>query len=121
MTNPVASVISDPFYSGAAVLTTKFLHERPDVAERVVQVIDKATNMVNADFDKYKAIIPTYTPIRPEQLGLIAKPYLRSFRDLNEIDMNSYQAFVNVFEKEGVLETPINVREKILKASDFKS
>ncbi len=121
MTNPVASVIADPFYSGAAVLTTKFLQERPDVAKRVVEVIDQATDMVNADFDKYKAIIPKYTPIRPDQLGLLAKPYLRPFHDLNEVDMNSYQAFVDVFVSEGVLTAPIKVREKILKGTDFKS
>jgi NitT/TauT family transport system substrate-binding protein len=121
MTNPVASVIADPFYSGAAVLTTKFLAERPDVAKRVVEVIDQATDMVNANFDNYKTIIPQYTPIKPEQLGLLAKPYLRPFHDLNEVDMNSYQAFVNVFAKEGVLQSPINVREKILKLTDFKS
>jgi NitT/TauT family transport system substrate-binding protein len=121
VTNPCEAVISDPFYSGAAVLTTKFIRERPDVARRVVEVIDQATDMVNADFDKYKQIIPKYTPIKAEQLGLLAKPYLRPFHDLNEVDMNSYQAFVDVFAKEGVLKTPINVREKILKLSDFKS
>lgn len=121
LTNPCSQVISDPFYSGAAVLTTKFLRERPDVARRVVQVIDEATDMVNANFDKYKSIIPKYTPIKPEQLGLLAKPYLRPFHDLNEVDMNSYQAFVDVFAKEGVLKTPIKVREKILKLADFKS
>ena len=120
MTNPVASVIADPFYSGAAVLTTKFLHERPDVAKRVVEVIDQATDLVNADFDKYKSIIPIYTAIKPQQLALLAKPYLRPFHDLNEVDMNSYQAFVDVFVKEGVLQTPIKVRVKILKTADFK-
>lgn len=121
VTNPCESVISDPFYSGAALLTTKFLRERPDVAHRVVEVIDQATDMVNANFDKYKSIIPKYTPIKPDQLGLLAKPYLRPFHDLNEVDMNSYQAFVNVFVKEGVLKSPINVRDKILKLGDFKS
>ena len=121
VTNPCESVISDPFYSGAAVLTTKFLHDRPDVAHRVVEVIDQATDMVNANFDKYKSIIPKYTPIKPEQLALLAEPYLRPFHDLDEVDMNSYQAFVDVFAKEGVLKTPINVRDKILKLTDFKS
>jgi NitT/TauT family transport system substrate-binding protein len=121
MTNPVAMVIADPFYSGAALLTTKFLKERPQVAKRVVDVIDQATKLANADFDKYKAIIPKYTPIRAEQLASLAKPYLRGFGDLNETDLHSYQAFVDVFQKEGVLTTPINVREKILKVSDFGS
>ena len=62
--------------------------------------------MVNADFEKYKPIIPKYTPIKEEQLGLLAKPYLRAFKDLNETDMKSYQAFVDVFIKEGVMRRP---------------
>lgn len=121
MTNPVASVIADPFYSGASVLTTKFMKERPEVAKKIVKVIDEATDLVMADFEKYKVIIPKYTPIKEDQLGLLAKPYLRPFHGLNEVDLNSYQAFVDVFVKEGVLTEPMNVREKILKMSDFGS
>jgi NitT/TauT family transport system substrate-binding protein len=121
MTNPVASVIADPFYSGAAVLTTKFMKERPAVAKKIVEIIDKATDLAMANFEKYKAIIPKYTAIRKTQLDLLAKPYLRPFRGLNETDMNSYQAFVDVFVKEGVLKKPMDVRTKILKLSDFDS
>lgn len=119
MTNPVASVIADPFYSGAAVLTTKFIKERPEVAKKVVAVIDKATEMVNAEFDKYKPIIPKYTPIQPDQLSLVAKPFLRPFNDLNDTDLDSYQAFVDIFHADGVMKSKMNVREKILKMEDF--
>lgn len=121
MTNPVASVIADPFYSGAAVLTTKFMNERPQVAKKVVEVIDAATDLVNADFEKYKAIIPTYTAIQESQLHLLAKPYLRPFYDLNETDLNSYQAFVDVFFKEGVMPEKMDVRTKILRPADLSS
>ncbi len=117
--NPVAMVIADPFYSGAAVLTTKFIKERPDVARKIVAIIDEATALAMADFDKYKAIIPKYTAIRETQLDLLAKPYLRSFSDLNETDLNSYQAFVDVFFSEGVMKKKMDVRTKILKESDF--
>ena len=58
VTNPVARVIADPFYSGAAIMTTKFLKERPEVARKVVEVIDEATDLVNANFAKYKPILP---------------------------------------------------------------
>jgi len=121
MTNPVAQFIADPFYSGVALLTTKFLKERPQVAKKVVEAIDEATRLANADFDKYKRIIPKYTPIRAEQLDLLAKPYLRPFGELNDTDLNSYQALVDVFQKEGVLQSKIDVREKILKKTDFGS
>ena len=119
ITNPVASVIADPFYSGASVMTTKFLKERPDVARRVVAVIDEATDFVNANFVKYRSVIPNFTPIKPDQLELVAQPYLRGFKDLNDTDVKSYQALVDVFIKEGVLVGPLNVRDKLLSKADL--
>jgi NitT/TauT family transport system substrate-binding protein len=119
MTNPVASVIADPFYSGASVMTTKFLTERPDVARRVVAVIDQATDLVNADFAKYKAVLPAYTPMKADQLDLVAQPYLRGFKDLSDTDIKSYQALVDVFISEGVVQGPINVRDKMLTKADL--
>ena len=119
MTNPVAAVIADPFYSGASIMTARFLKERPDVARRVVAVIDEATDLVNANFAKYKAAIPTYTPIKPDQLELLAQPYLRGFKDLNDTDIKSYQALVDIFIKEGVLAGPLNVREKLLTRAEL--
>ena len=114
MVNPVAAAIADPFYSGASILTTKFLKERPLVARRVVEVIDRATDLVNADFEKYKTAIPNYTPIKEDQLSFLAQPYLRGFKDLDDTDIKSYQALVDVFIKEGVLVGPLNVRDKLL-------
>jgi NitT/TauT family transport system substrate-binding protein len=119
MTNPVAAVIADPFYSGASIMTAKFLKERPQVAKRVVEVIDRATEMVNADFAKYKAAIPKYTPIKEDQLASLAQPYLRGFKDLNAVDIKSYQALVDVFIKEGALAGPLDVKDKLLTKADL--
>ena len=114
VTNPVSKVIADPFYSGASIMTTKFMSERPDVARRVVAAIDEATDIVNSDFAKIKTVIPKYTPIKDDQLALLAQPYLRGFKDLNDTDLKSYQALIDVFIKEGVLAGPLNVRDKLL-------
>lgn len=119
VTNPVAMHIADPFYSGVAVLTTKFIKERPEVARKVVEVLDEATRLAMANFDKYRAILPKYTAIRPDQVDLVAKPYLRGWKELNDTDIKSYQALVDVFHKEGVLQKPMNVRDVILKPGDF--
>ena len=119
ITNPVAAVIADPFYSGASIITTKFLRERPLVAKRVVAVLDEATDLVNANFEKYKTALPTYTAIKKDQLEFIAQPYLRGMKDLNEIDIKSYQALVDIFAKEGVLQSPINVKDKLLTKADL--
>jgi NitT/TauT family transport system substrate-binding protein len=120
MVNPVGQTIADPFYSGVSLLTARFIKERPEVARKVVEVLDEATRLANENFDKYRAVLPKYTAIKPDQISIIEKPYLRAFKDLNETDMNSYQAFVDVFYKEGVLKEKIDVRTKILKWSDFE-
>ncbi|HEY0292323.1 MAG TPA: ABC transporter substrate-binding protein [Hansschlegelia sp.] len=121
MTNPVEGVIADPFYSGASLITTRFLKERPAVAKKVVEIIDQATDLVNADFAKYKAILPKYTAIREDQIPFVAQPYLRGFKDLNDTDIASYQALVDVFAKEGVLSAPVDVRAKMLTSADLGS
>jgi NitT/TauT family transport system substrate-binding protein len=90
------------------------LKERPLVARKVVEIIDRATDLVNADFEKYKSAIPKYTPIKADQLALLAQPYLRGYKDLNDTDIKSYQALVDVFIKEGALVGPLNVRDKLL-------
>lgn len=119
MTNPVEAVIADPFYSGASLVTTKFLKERPDVAKKVIDVIDQATDLVNADFAKYRAVLPKYTAIREDQLLSVAQPYLRGFKDINDTDIASYQALVDVFTKEGVLSGTVDVRSKMLTPADL--
>ena len=49
----------------------------------------------------------------------MAQPYLRGFKDLNDTDVKSYQALVDVFVAEGVVPGPINVREKLLTKADL--
>jgi NitT/TauT family transport system substrate-binding protein len=119
MTNPVAMFIADPFYSGVSVLSTKFIKERPVVAKKVVEVLDEATRLANKDFDKYRPIIAKYTAIKPDQVQLVAQPYLRAYKDLNDTDIKSYQALVDVFHKEGVLKERVDVRTVMLKPTDF--
>jgi NitT/TauT family transport system substrate-binding protein len=120
MTNPVAAFVADPFYSGVAVLTTKFIKERPAVARRVVEVIDQATDLAMKNFDKYRAIIPKYTAIKPDQVQFVAQPYLRGFKDLNATDVASYQALVDIFHKEGVLKEKFDVKNVLLKTGDIR-
>jgi len=119
ITNAVAQYISDPFYSGAAILSNKFIAERPEVAKRVVQVIDEATKRVNQDFDKYRPVLSKYTSLKPDQVGYVAQPLLQSFASIGKTDIDSYQKFVDVFYKEGVLQKSINVKTLILDGSQI--
>jgi NitT/TauT family transport system substrate-binding protein len=119
LSNPMSQAVSDPFYSGVSLLTTKFMKERPAIAIRVVEALDEATALAEANFDKYRPILPKYASVKPEQVGIIAQPYLRPWKGLDETDLKSYQAFVDVFRKEGVLKADFDIRPFILKAGDI--
>jgi NitT/TauT family transport system substrate-binding protein len=119
MTNPCASVIADPFYSGVSVLTTKFIKERPKVARKLVNVLDEATRIANTEFNRVRPYFAKYTAIKGDDVRIIAQPYLRTWSELNDADINSYQALVDVFQKEGVLKERMDVRSVLLKASDL--
>lgn len=119
ISNPCASVIADPFYSGVSVLTTKFLKERPKVARALVNVLDQATRLANTEFDRVRPYFAKYTAIKGDDVRVVAQPYLRAWNELNDTDIGSYQALVDVFHKEGVLKERIDVRTVLLKPSDF--
>lgn len=119
MVNPCAQVIADPFYSGVSVMTTKFLKERPQVARKLVQVLDQATRVANTEFDRVRPYFAKYTAIKGDNVRIIAQPYLRAWNELNDIDIKSYQALVDVFHKEGVLKERMDVKTVLLKASDL--
>ena len=114
-----ATVIADPFYSGVSVLTTQFIKQRPQVARRLVNVLDEATRVANTEFDRVRPYFAKYTAIKGDKVGIIAQPYLRAWRELSDTDVASYQALVDVFQKEGVLKERMDVRSVLLKASDL--
>jgi len=52
-------------------------------------------------------------------LHWLRSPILRGFKDLDDTDIKSYQALIDVFIKEGVLAGPLNVRDKLLSKADL--
>lgn len=119
MINPCSSIIADPFYSGVSVLTTKFIKERPLVARKIVTVLDEATRIANTDFARVRPYFAKYTAIKGEQVRIVAQPYLRAWKDINDVDIRSYQTLIDIFHKEGVLKEKFEARNIILKSSDF--
>lgn len=119
LTNPMSNAVFDPFYSGVSLLTTRFIKQRPAVAKRFVEALDQGTALAESNYGKYREVLTKYTAVKPEQIGIVAQPYLRAWKDLSDVDLASYQAFVNVFRAEGVLKQDFDIKPFILKASDL--
>jgi ABC-type nitrate/sulfonate/bicarbonate transport system substrate-binding protein len=111
--------IADPFYSGVSLLTARFLRKSPALARRFVEPLDEATQRAEQDYTRLRTILPRWTAVQPAQLELVDKLYLRAWRDVNETELNSYQALVDIFSSEGVLRQPMAVRDLILKLQDL--
>lgn len=120
LVNPAESLIADPFYSGASVLTTSFIEERPEVAKKIAEVLDEATDIINKDFSSHKEVLAEYAALSRQQIEVIAQPRLRGFGDLNEVDLDSYQALVDLFDDEGVLTKTLDVRDYVLTEADVE-
>ncbi len=97
------------------------MKERPAVAKRFVEAVDEGTALAEGNYAKYRTILPKYTAVKPEQVEIVAQPYLRAWKDLNDVDLASYQAFVNVFPRGRGSKQDFDIKPFILKAQDLAS
>jgi NitT/TauT family transport system substrate-binding protein len=105
--------------AGIQIESVKFQSPNQAAAAKVVAALDQATKLANDNFDKYRPIIAKYTPIPAGDVRLVAQPYLRAWNELNDVDLNSYQALIDVFHKEGALKQRVDVRSIILSKKDL--
>ncbi len=112
--NPAGMAIGEPFFPGLSIMTTKFIKERPEVARRVLAVLDAATKKAQADFNKYKPLLTKYTSATPETLAYLQPSYLRSVNDITPAELASFARYAQIFVSEGVLDKPLDVKTLVL-------
>lgn len=109
--NVSARTIADPFLAGVAVVTKKFLEERPQDAEAYIRVLTQATEMVQADFPRYRPLLAKYTGLKSEQLPLVTPSVYRTWVSMDEEAVDSYQILADIFFAEGALRQKVDVRD----------
>jgi len=117
--NPAARYVADPFFGGVGILTTRFINERPKVARKVVEILGETTKLVNENFEKYRSYLPKYTALSEKQAEVVRQPLIRRWDKIEQTDIEAYQALVDVFKKQGVLDEQLNVEEMMLEEDDF--
>ena len=63
----MANSVTDPFVSVDYAFSTKFINEHPETASKIVDIINKAINYMNANPDDTRRILAKYTGL-PENL-----------------------------------------------------
>jgi len=106
---PVEKVIANPFYGGAGVITTKFVHDYPKTAEKVIRVFEKAMQEINENPSAHKQYLEGYTPLSEEIIPNVPIVDFKSCKDLTAKDLGEIQKFYDIFTKYNVVDKTIDI------------
>src|SRR6476661_524580 len=118
--NVGAKYVTNPWFGGGAAITTKFMKERPEVARRVLLVLREATDKIQANFDQYRPLLAKYVGVPEASLPAVKKLVFRNERDVNERDLKSMQNVLDMFYREKLTPTHLNINDKFVRLEDIK-
>jgi NitT/TauT family transport system substrate-binding protein len=118
--NVGAKYVTNPWFGGGAVMTTKFIKERPEVARKVMLVLRDATDKIQANFDQYRPLLAKYVGVPEASLPVVKKLVFRNERDVDEKDLRSEQNVLDMLFKEKVIPAQLDIKEKFVRLGDIK-
>jgi NitT/TauT family transport system substrate-binding protein len=118
--NVGAKYVTNPWFGGGAVMTTKFIKERPAVARKVMIALREATDKIQADFDHYRPLLGKYVGVPPASLPIVKKLVFRNERDVDAKDLKSEQNVLDILYKEKIIPVALNINDKFVRLDDIK-
>jgi NitT/TauT family transport system substrate-binding protein len=101
------------FPNGTYATTEQFLGKSSDVAERFARAMNRSSQYATEHPDEARAIIPTFTQIKPEVAEKIRLPLWPT-----EIDRAQLEDLVGYTQKYGVIEKPVSVDEMVWEGAE---
>jgi NitT/TauT family transport system substrate-binding protein len=120
VSNVGAKYITSPWFGGGAVMTTKFIKERPETARKVMLVLREITDKIQANFDQYRPLLAKYVGVPEASLPVVKKLIFRNERDVDETDLRSEQNVIDMLYKEKVLPVHFDIKDKFVRLDDIK-
>ena len=109
--NPRVNYLYDPFVAGGAVLSTKFIEERPEDVRKIVAVANRAIEFIRNKEQQAKSYLPKYTPLS-DTIALQSGLY--EFWKLGEEDRTAMQGLADLYYQEGAFNKKINTAQMLL-------
>jgi len=120
ITNIGAKYVANPWYGGCAVMTTKFIKERPEVARKVMLVLRNVTKEIETNFDRYRPLLAKYVGVPEAALPAVKPLKFRNDEQVNDRDFHAVQTVLDMLYHEKVLATPIDIHQKFVRLADIK-
>lgn len=110
MAAPFERFVVNPWCGGAGVLSSTFVQNRPETAERFVKVMNEAMERTK-DNPKNAEYMQKYLQLPPEAAASIELPDFIPVESLSPEVVSAYQSFADVFFELGVTQRKIVVQD----------
>ena len=107
--------IADPFYAGAGIINVDFLNKNPDLAKKVLSILDRANKEMRTNPDESRTHLKGYTPLTDDLLTKVPMPQIKMWNEIDENDIKSIQDFYAIFYKNKVVEKPLDFKSLLYK------
>lgn len=111
-----AKHIADPFYAGAGIIRSDFVKENPEVAQKVLNVIDKAMKEINTNPDVARQYLKGHTQLDESTIANVPILTFKMYSDLSHSDIDAVQKFYDIFTKWNVVDGAMNFSDLLYKA-----
>lgn len=114
--NPRGRYLMSPFPVAAFVFSSRFVKERPTIADGTYKALAKATEFIRTNEDAARTAWNPFLGLEPELLPRLG---LYEYQLMEEVDRALLARLEDLLMKSGELETPVDVGPMILTAKDL--
>jgi NitT/TauT family transport system substrate-binding protein len=118
--NVGAKYVTNPWFGGCAVMTTKFIKERPETARKVMTILREVTDKIQANFDQYRPLLGKYVGVPEASLPVVKKLVFRNEQVADANDLKSVQNVLDIMFKEKITPVHLNINDKWVRLGDIK-
>ncbi len=106
---PAEKYVADPFYPGIGVVNMSFAEKNPELAKKVIKVIERAIKDIQNNEDAQRIHLKGYTPFDGNVLEGVTLQTFVTCKQITAKDLNGLQKFFDIFTKNKVIDGRVDV------------
>ena len=111
---PMVHAIAPRFYGSCGVVRHSFKKANPKLTKKIIDIFKQASKQIKKDPVAAKKYLLKYTPLTDEVAQIVDIPLFKEVDQLDQTDIESIQAFLDIFFKHQVIKRKILVSELLL-------
>ena len=117
--NPMVKYIADPWCGAAFSISTKFLKEHPAEAKKVISILERSVDEINANPQNFKKFFSKYMGMDDKIAEKVPLPVFVTHKDFSG-HVEAAQKFLDIFYEYGATDKRPNAETIILTDKDLK-